>query len=81
MSHFSWILLTDSKIKRKIVNFKNISESCCHKNEVGQNNWQRMGLLFFILQHKKKIRGHETVTHTFTTRIEDKTSQNNNNKK
>ena len=36
--HFSWILLTDSQIKEKIVNFKNISKSCCHKNEVGQNN-------------------------------------------
>ena len=42
MPHFSWVLLTDSKIKEKIVNFKNISKSC-------QNNWQRMGLLFFIL--------------------------------
>ena len=40
---------TDSQIKEKIVNFKNISKSCCHKNEVGQNNWQRMGLFFFIL--------------------------------
>ena len=29
----------------------------------------------------KKIRGHETVTHTFTKRTEDKTSQNNINKK
>ena len=40
-----------------------------------------MGLLFFILQYKKKIRGHETLTHTFTKRIEDKTNQINNNTK
>ena len=29
VSHFSRILLTDSKIKDKIVNFKNISKSIC----------------------------------------------------
>ena len=55
--HFSWI-----NFKNIIINFKNISKSCCHKDEVGQNNWQRIGLLFFILSHKKKIRGHETLT-------------------
>ena len=41
-----------------------------------------MGLLFFILQHKKKkVRGHETLTHKFTQRIEDEdeTGHNNNN--
>ena len=38
-----------------------------------------MGLLFFTLQHKKKIREHETPTQRFTKRIEDKTNQNNNN--
>ena len=27
----------------------------------------------------KKIRGHETLTHTFSKRIGDKTNQNNNN--
>ena len=81
MPHFSWVLLTDSKIKEKIVNFKNISKAFCHKNEVSQNNQQRIGLLFFIVQYKKQIMGHETLTHTFTKRIEDKTSQNNTNKK
>ena len=40
-----------------------------------------MGLLFFILQYKKKIRGHETLTHTLTKRIDEKTNQNNNIKK
>ena len=40
-----------------------------------------MGLLFFILQYKKKLRGHETLTHGFTKRIEDKTNQVNNNTK
>ena len=78
---FPWILLTNSQIKEKIGNFKNISKGGCHKNEVDQNNWQRMGLLPFILQHKKKIRGHETLTHTFTKRIEEKTNQNKNFKK
>ena len=38
-----------------------------------------MGLLF--LQRKQKVRGHETLTHTLTKRIKDKTNQNNNNKK
>ena len=39
-----------------------------------------MGLLFFILQHKKKkVRGHETLTHKFTQTIEDETGHNNNN--
>ena len=39
-----------------------------------------MGLLFYILQHKKeKVRRHETLTHTFTQRIEDETDHNNNN--
>ena len=39
-----------------------------------------MGLLFFILQHKKKkVRGHETLTHKFTQSIEDETGHNNNN--
>ena len=47
--HFSWIFLTDSQIKEKVVNFKNISKSCYHKDEVGQNHWQRIGLLFFII--------------------------------
>ena len=78
LQHFSWILLTDSEIKEKIVNFKNIFKGCCHKNEVVQNNRQGMGLLFFILQHNKEIREHETVTHTFASRIEDRTNQNNN---
>ena len=27
-----------SKMKEKIVNFKNIFKSCCRKNELGQNN-------------------------------------------
>ena len=63
------------------MNFKNISESGCHKTEVGQSNWQRIGLVFLILQHKKKIRQHETLTQAFTKRIEDKTNQNNNNGK
>ena len=63
------------------MNFKNISKSRCHIYKVGQNNWQRMGLLIFILQLKKKIRGHERLIHTFTKVIRDKTSQNNNNKK
>ena len=79
--HFSQILPTDSKIKEKIVNFINISKSCCHKNKVGQNNWQRTGLLFFILQHKKKIKGHPTLTHISKKNNENKTSQNNSNKK
>ena len=70
MPHFSWILLNDFKIKEKIVNFKNISKKCCHKNEVGQNNWQRMGLL-------KKIREHEKLTNKFSKRIEDTTNENN----
>ena len=35
--------------------------------------------LFFTL--KKKIRGNETLTHTFSKMIGDKTNQNNNNKK
>ena len=39
-----------------------------------------MRLSFFILQHKKKIRGHEMLTHTFTKSIEDKTNQSNNNR-
>ena len=30
---------------------------------------------------RKTIRGHETLTHTFTKRIGDKKSQNNNQKK
>ena len=38
-----------------------------------------MELLFFILQHKIKIKGHETLTHTFTKRTEGKTNQNDNN--
>ena len=38
-----------------------------------------MELLFFILQHKIKIKGHETLTHTFTKRTEGKTIQNDNN--
>ena len=42
---------------------------------------QRIGLLFFNLKHKKKIRGHETLTHIFTKRIKDKTRQNKDNKK
>ena len=29
---------------------------------------------------RKTIRGHETLTHTFTKRIGDKKSQNNNQK-
>ena len=33
------------------------------------------------LQYKRKIRGPETLTHTFTKRIEEKTSQNDNNNK
>ena len=40
-----------------------------------------MRLLIFSLQHKrikKKIRGYKTI-HTFTKRIEDKTTDNNNN--
>ena len=39
-----------------------------------------MGLLFFILQHKKKkVRGHETLTHKFTQRIKDETGHDNDN--
>ena len=38
-----------------------------------------MELLFFILYHKIKIKGHETLTHTFTKRTEGKTIQNDNN--
>ena len=30
---------------------------------------------------RKKIREHETLAHTFTKRIVDKTNQDNNNKK
>ena len=40
-----------------------------------------MRLLIFSLQHKKikkKIRGYKTI-HTFTKRIEDKTTDNNKN--
>ena len=39
-----------------------------------------MGLLFFNLQHKKKIQGRETLTHTFAKRTEDKANPNNNKK-
>ena len=39
-----------------------------------------MRRLFFTLYHKKKIRGHETLTDTFTKRIEDKANQNDNKK-
>ena len=51
--HFSWISLTASQVK-KIVNFKNIkSKIGCHKNEIGENNLQRMERLFCALQHTK----------------------------
>ena len=42
-------------------NNSDVRKSCCHKSEIGQNNLQRMGFLFFTLQHNKKIRGHEIV--------------------
>ena len=50
---------------------------------MAENNLQKMGLLLLTIQ-LKKLRGHETLTHTITgKRIEDKANQieNKNNKK
>ena len=47
------------------------------KVKVTGREWNCCSLFYSIT---KKIRGHETLTHTFTQRIEDKTDQNNNNR-
>ena len=39
--------------------------------------WNGCSVPYSIL----KIKGHETTTHTFTKRTENKANQNNNNKK
>ena len=48
-------------MKEKLVNFKNTSKSCCHKNGVGQNNSQRMGKTTTTENFKKnkKIKNKE----------------------
>ena len=47
--------------------------------ELGQNNLQRMGFLFFTLWHQKKIGDLQLqlTTYTVTKRLKVKANQNN----